>query len=68
MVCFGQYYVLFTLFGYWVRGGGGLPTDWYFLLQLFTPGSSKVSETYFFLHIMTTQNDRPIYVSQMCVT
>ena len=25
----GSIYVLFTLFGYWVRGGGGLPRDWY---------------------------------------
>ena len=25
----GRIYVFFTLFGYQVRGGGGLPRDWY---------------------------------------
>ena len=25
----GRIYVFFTLFGYWVGGGGGLPRDWY---------------------------------------
>ena len=25
----GRIYVSFTLFGYWVRGRGGLPRNWY---------------------------------------
>ena len=49
--------MFFTLFGCWVRGGGGggLPRDWYLLLQFFTLGSSKieVSETYFFDNAIT---------------
>ena len=52
----GCIYVFFTLFGYWV-GGGGSPKGWVhnLLVQFFTPGSSKieVSETCF-LDIVTT--------------
>ena len=50
----GSIYVLFTLFGYWVRGGGGGCSPkrlvHNLLMQYFTLGSSKmeVSETYFF--------------------
>ena len=48
--------MFFTLFGYWV-GGGGSPKGWVhdLLVQFFTPGSSKieVSETCF-LDIVTT--------------
>ena len=52
----GRIYVFFTLFGYWVGGGGspkGLVHN--LLMQFFTLGSSKieVSETCF-LDIVTT--------------
>ena len=48
--------MFFTLFGYWVRGGGspkGLVHN--LLMQFFTPGSSKIEvfETCFF-DIVTT--------------
>ena len=46
--------MFFTLFGYWVRGGG-VKRDWYTacLMQFFTMGSSKieVSETFFYIVI-----------------
>ena len=47
--------MFFPLFGYWVGGGGGLPRDWYLLMQFFTLGSSKikVSKTYFFDAVIT---------------
>ena len=48
--------MFFTLFGYWVGGGG----DWYTtcFMQFFTLGSSKIEvvETCFF-DIVITQND-----------
>ena len=51
--------MFFTLFGYWVRGGGspkGLVHN--LLMQFFTPDSSKIEvfETCFF-DIVITQND-----------
>ena len=51
--------MFFTLFGYWVRGGGspkGLVHN--LLMQFFTPDSSKIEvfETCFF-GIVITQND-----------
>ena len=47
-------YVVFTLFGYWVRGGGGgIPKGLLhnLLMQFFTLGSSKieVSDTFFLI-------------------
>ena len=46
----GRIYVFFTLFGYWVRGGGS-PTGLVhnLLMRFFTLGSSKIEvfETYF---------------------
>ena len=55
----GRIYVFFTLFGYWVRGGGspkGLVHN--LLMQFFTLDSSKIEvfETCFF-DIVITQND-----------
>ena len=40
----GSIYVLFTLFGYWVWGGGGSPKRLVhnLLMQYFTSGSSKM--------------------------
>ena len=54
----GHSYVFFTLFGYWLGGGGGLPRDGYthnLLIQFFTLGSSKIEvlETYFFDIVIT---------------
>ena len=55
----GRIYLFFTLFGYYVQGGGGgLPRDWYthnLLMQFFTLDSSKIKvlETCFF-DIVTT--------------
>ena len=54
----GRIYVFFTLFGYWVRGGGGgAPKGWVhnLLMQFFTLGSSKIEvfETYFFDTMIT---------------
>ena len=43
--------MFFTLFGYWVRGGGGQTGLVHnLLIQFFTRGSSKIEvfETYFF--------------------
>ena len=49
--------MIFTLFGYWVRGGGGPPKGRVhnLLMQFFNPGSSKIEvfETCFF-DIVTT--------------
>ena len=51
--------MFFTLFGYWLGGGGGgLPRDGYthnLLIQFFTLGSSKIEvlETYFFDIVIT---------------
>ena len=54
--------MFFTLFGYWVRGGGGVSQGigthlltHYLLMQFFTPDSSKIEvfETCFF-DIVTT--------------
>ena len=56
--------MFFTLFGYLVRGGGGVQWDWYTtcLCTFSSLYSSKieVSETYFF-DIMITSNDHPRY-------
>ena len=63
----GRIYVFFTLFGYWV-GGGGVPKGLVhnLLMQFFTLGSSKieVSETYF-IDIVTTHNGHPRYVKHV---
>ena len=57
--------MFFTLFGYWVYGGGVSPKGLVhnLLMQFFTLGSSKikVSETCFF-DIVITQNDHSSYV------
>ena len=53
----GHIYVFFTLFGCWVRGGGGSPKGQVhnLLMQFFNPDSSKIEvfETCFF-DIVTT--------------
>ena len=60
--------MFFTLFGYWVRGGGGSPKGLVhnLLMQFFTPDSSKIEvfETCFF-DIVITQNDHPRYVKHV---
>ena len=60
--------MFFTLFGYWVGGGGGSPKGLVhnLLMQFFTLDSSKmeVFETCFF-DIVTTQNDHPRYVKHV---
>ena len=39
----GSIYVFFTLFWYWVRGGGGLPRDWYTTcLRIFSPSPAQM--------------------------
>ena len=52
--------MFFTLFGYWVGGGGGSPKGLVhnLLMQFVNPGSSKIEvfETCFF-DIVITQND-----------
>ena len=55
--------MFFTLFGYWVRGGGGGSPQGLvhnLLMQSFTLGSSKIKvfETYFF-DTVTTKIDHP---------
>ena len=57
--------MFFTLFGYWVGGGGGgAPKGWVhnLLMQFFTLDSSKIEvfKTCFF-DIVTTQYDHPSY-------
>ena len=59
--------MFFTLFGYWVGGGGspkGLVHN--LLMQFVTLGSSKIEvfETCFF-DIVTTQNDHPRYIKHI---
>ena len=53
----GRIYMFFTLFGYWVGGGGGAPKGWVhsLLMQFFTLDSPKmeVFKTCFF-DILTT--------------
>ena len=61
--------MFFTLFGYWVwGGGGGSPKGLVhnLLMQFFNLGSSKIEvfETCFF-DIVTTQNDHPNYVKHV---
>ena len=60
--------MIFTLFGYLVRGGGGGPRGLVhnLLMQFFTLGSSKIEvfETDFF-DIVTTQYDHPRYVKHL---
>ena len=58
--------MFFTLFGYWVLGGGGGSPKGLvdnLLMQFFNLGSSKIeaSETYFF-DIVTTQDDHPTHL------
>ena len=54
-----MFFTLFTLFGYWVRGGGGggAPKGWVhnLLVQFFPLGTSKIEvfETYFFDNVIT---------------
>ena len=59
--------MFFTLFGYWV-GGGGSPKRWVhnLLMQFFTLGGSKivVFQTYF-SDTVITENDRPICVKHV---
>ena len=41
----GRIYMFFTLFGYWVRGGGGLPRDGYkTCLCSFSPWAAQKSK------------------------
>ena len=60
--------MFFTLFGYWVRGGGGSPKGLVhnLLMQFFTMGSSKIEvfETDIF-YIVPTQYDHPRYVKHV---
>ena len=64
----GRIYVFFTLFGYWVGGGGGAPKGLVhnLLMQFFTLESSKIEvfETCCF-DILTTKNDHPRYVKHV---
>ena len=59
--------MFFTLFGYWV-GGGGSPKGLIhnLLMQFFNLSSLKIEvfETCFF-DIVTTQNDHPSYVKHV---
>ena len=52
--------MFFTLFGYWVRGGGVLPRDWYTTcLCSFSPRTAQKSKfsKLVFLIVVITQND-----------
>ena len=55
----GRIYMIFTLFGYWIRGGGGGVASQglvhNLLMQFFTLESSKIEvfETYFFDIVVT---------------
>ena len=53
----GRMYMFFTLFGYYLRGGGGAPKGWVHNLhmQFFTLGCSKIEvfETCFFDTVIT---------------
>ena len=52
----GRIYMFFTLFGYLVQVGGGLPRDWYHLLmQCCTLDSSKIEvfEPFFYDIVIT---------------
>ena len=59
----GCIYMIFTIFGYWVRGGGGgAPRGLIqnLLMQLFTVGSSKIEVVgTCAYHIVTTEYDHP---------
>ena len=62
----GRIYMIFTIFGYWLRGGGGgLPRDGY-TTQFLTEASSKIEvfQTCFY-DIVTTQYDHPRYVKHV---
>ena len=65
---FGRIWVFFTLFGYWVGGGGGSPKGLAhnLLMQLFTLDSSKIQvfKTCHF-DIVTTQYDHPSYLKHV---
>ena len=59
----GRVYVFFTLFGYWVRGGGGggslgIGTQLAYAISTLVSSKIVVSETYFF-DIVITQYDHP---------
>ena len=64
----GRIYMFFTLFGYWVGGGGGVPKGLVhnLLMQFFTLDSSKIEvfKTCFF-DVVTTQYDHPRYVKHV---
>ena len=59
----GSINVIFTLFGYWCRGGG-VPRDWY--ITCFCTFSPWVAQNRklpkHFFDSVTTQNDNPRYV------
>ena len=64
----GRIYMIFTLFGDYVLGGGGAPRGLVhnLLVQFLTVGSSKIEvfETCFY-DIVTTQYDLPRYVKHV---
>ena len=64
----GRIYMFFTLFGYWVGGGGGLPRDRYTTcLCSFSPWTApkwNFSKTCFF-DIVTTQYYHPSYLKHV---
>ena len=65
----GRIYIIFTLFGYYVRGGGGGAPGRLvhnLLMQFFTTDSSKIEvfETCFY-DILTAQYDHPRYVKHV---
>ena len=64
----GRIYMIFTLFGYEVLGGGGAPRGLVhnLLMQFLTLGSSKIEvfETCFY-DIVTTQYDHQRYVKHV---
>ena len=65
----GRIYVFFTLFGCWVRGGGGVSqgTGARPPYAVFNPGQLKNGSfrNIFFFDIVTTQNDHPRYVKHV---
>ena len=64
----GRIYVFFTLFGYWVRGGGGCPQGLVAnpLMQFFArTAQNSTFPKLFFFDIVTTQYDHPRYVKHV---
>ena len=62
--------MIFTLFGYYLRGGGGGASPkglvHNLLMQFFTLGCSKIELFEFcFFDVVTTQNDHPRYVKHV---